>query len=957
MPTMLQLPQLPVVAADDLLLVEQDGETAVVSVGTLLAGVQPKLTIAGGTLLGRTGFGSGGPEPIGIGAGLAVAAGQIGVDAGVVALLASPAFTGAPTAPTAAFSSASDVLATTAFVQAHIPDTTLRLTGDVAGAGRTGDIVNVVLPDITTAGVFGKVTVNAKGQVVAGAALTGADVSGLDGSGLRVTAGLSGAVGRALGEMRGEVIHVADLLGAKPTGQDATNAMVMALGLAAAMPGSTVELAAGVWNFATLAGPLLVPGRTRIRGAGRHLTQVIWNDTTNFSLFNSTGAGAARVSDIEFSDLTVKGSWSANGAGSNYPFLMIFVDGLEFRNICVEYSRVMGIVARNCVDVTVRGCVVRYCARDGINLSQCSAVTVDGNTVEHCDDDGIAIHSDIYDPWVVRKNVIISNNRVFGCQGIKVLSPRATAVIGNVVDCCRAQGISFASEPVTGIAIEGMAAAAVSLICGNVVTNTIDRRNIDNLNQNAPGIRITGTSARAGTAGAVPGEAKNSNSTIVDPYPYFSANSILSTVATPGAHSLIVSDNFIGRTLPAANNTVTVPRVYARYADYGFGQMFTRTGWINPQLAESDMRDHAILVEGGVVRDVLISGNMIRGMNSGLALQQATRLENIVFRGNQVVDCRSYGVVVNTTGTVRAYIDDNIFDLDPFFRAANRGANGTWSSLGEPTGIRALAGSGVVVRRNVFRNLCRDSDIATDVANSGWLFEGNIVEADPATTGFSTTNKGVGQIRASAGTLLTQAESNPGSTNFGKILTMPTGAATAMPSTGKWLSGHFVRNAAPALAGSLLTLGWTRLTTGSGNVVGTDWSQVVSVGGTVAAFGVLAGPASGAAAAPVFRQLTANDISGVAAAPTVTTTYLAAGAISPGDSVALVNSAVAVVMTLADGSFNGQAIIVKRFGIGKVTLRATIDGVVNASVVMSSATLREAVSLSWSQALASWLMI
>ena len=36
----------------------------------------------------------------------------------------------------------------------------------------------------------------------------------------------------------------------------------------------------------------------------------------------------------------------------------------------------------------------------------------------------------------------------------------------------------------------------------------------------------------------------------------------------------------------------------------------------------------------------------------------------------------AFGVVVATTGTLRAYIEDNIFDLDPFLKHANRGASG-----------------------------------------------------------------------------------------------------------------------------------------------------------------------------------------------------------------------------------------------------------------------------------------
>jgi parallel beta-helix repeat protein len=1009
MPVLQQLPQVPEVFPSDRLLIEQNGTTAVVTVGTLLEGLQPELLLAGGSLLGRASPGMGIPETIGVGAGLILSGGQLTADGALLAPLASPTFTGHPTAPTPPANDSSNAVATTAFVMSHAaPSTSVLLSGDVNGSGQTGTQITTTLPSIAAPGTYSKVTVNAKGQVLSGGAVAANDVAGLatvartgayadlvggyslpvanggtlggvkigsgltaagdgtltlasaipavDGSAVKVAAGVSGAIARPLSEIRGEVIRVSDLLGAKPAGQDATNAIVLAMSLAASMPGSTVELAAGDWNFASLTGSLLVPGRTTIRGAGRHLTRVTWNDTGTFPLFRSASTGSPRIADVEFADFTVTGSWTANREGSTFPFLLRFIDGLSFRNICSEYSRVMGIVARSCTNVLVTNCVVRYCARDGINMAECTNVTIDGNTVEHCDDDGIAVHSDIFDPWVVRKNVVISNNRVFGCQGIKVLAPRATAVVGNVVDCCRAQGISFATEPLNGVNTEGMSAAMVSLICGNVITNIINRANIDGLNGNCPGIIITGDSARAGSLGAIPGENRTSNATIVDPYPYYATNSNQANVATMGSHSLILADNFIGRVLPACNGTVTTPKVYARYSDYGFGQMFTRSGWLNPQLAESDMRDHAIVLQAGVVRDVLVTGNIIRGMTSGMYLAPAARLENIVFRGNQVIDCRSYGVLVNTSGTLRAYVEQNLFDLDPFFRAANRGANGTWSSLGEPTGIKAQSGSGVVVRGNVFRNMCRDSDIATDTATNGWLFEGNIVEADPTTTGFSTANKGVGHIRAAAGTLLNQAESDPGSANFGRMLTTPAGASITMPAAGKWLSGHFVRNAAPVLSGGLVTLGWSRLTTGSSNAVGTDWAAVQALGGSVASSLVLAGPASGSAT-PAFRQLAAADLPDLLPVPAVTNTYTASGPILPTDNVAVVDAETTVDMTVGAGMADGHQLVVKRIGAGVVRVKATIDGTAATIIRMNSTTLKESASLAWSSGLATWLLL
>jgi len=48
--------------------------------------------------------------------------------------------------------------------------------------------------------------------------------------------------------------------------------------------------------------------------------------------------------------------------------------------------------------------------------------------------------------------------------------------------------------------------------------------------------------------------------------------------------------------------------------------------------------------------------------------------------------------------------------------------------------------------------------------------------------------------------------------------------ASAMPTSGTWGAGSFVYNTAPAISSGKILLGWTRLTTGSAHVAGTDWS-------------------------------------------------------------------------------------------------------------------------------------
>jgi hypothetical protein len=77
MPTIVQLPSASQVTAADSLPISQAGVTHSVSVGTLLASMQPAVMTETGTLLGRVSLGAGGPEKIGVGLGLVITGGTL----------------------------------------------------------------------------------------------------------------------------------------------------------------------------------------------------------------------------------------------------------------------------------------------------------------------------------------------------------------------------------------------------------------------------------------------------------------------------------------------------------------------------------------------------------------------------------------------------------------------------------------------------------------------------------------------------------------------------------------------------------------------------------------------------------------------------------------------------------------------------------------------------------------
>ncbi|MGE0224657.1 MAG: fibronectin type III domain-containing protein [Acetobacteraceae bacterium] len=82
MPLISQLPSATGAEAADTVPISQGGVAKAVSVGNLLAGVQPAILTARGTLLGRKSLGEGGPEEIAVGAGLVLNEGTLAAAGG-----------------------------------------------------------------------------------------------------------------------------------------------------------------------------------------------------------------------------------------------------------------------------------------------------------------------------------------------------------------------------------------------------------------------------------------------------------------------------------------------------------------------------------------------------------------------------------------------------------------------------------------------------------------------------------------------------------------------------------------------------------------------------------------------------------------------------------------------------------------------------------------------------------
>ena len=349
MPTIQQLPQLLNVQSTDEVLVERSGTSYGTNIATLLASTQPALTLAPGTLLGRVSIGSGGPEPVLPGQGIVVQNGQLAIDPSVVATVNSPSFIGAPTAPTPAATDASNTLATTAFVKAQVQSRgTVALTGDVSGSG-TGAIATT-LPAITSPGNFTKVTVNAKGQVTAGAQITNQDIAPL----------LTPATRSAPG-----VVKIGNGLTVTSDGTiDVNDGLKTVHDFGAVGDGQTDDTAAFAAYAVWLRQQLNTNGAQQawVLGFGRRYIVSDSLDFTNFRYFTFEGHDSQIISNVKslpaidalgMENCLIRDLSLYAGAPSDPAFiglqLGVYVDGLGHPQNTIENVTITGFFNRACV--------------------------------------------------------------------------------------------------------------------------------------------------------------------------------------------------------------------------------------------------------------------------------------------------------------------------------------------------------------------------------------------------------------------------------------------------------------------------------------------------------------------------------------------------------------------------------------------------------------------------------
>lgn len=598
--------------------------------------------------------------------------------------------------------------------------------------------------------------------------------------------------------------------GGAPTAVADNAAIVRALAAKESAGGGIVFFPEGDWHFTTVYDP---GDLTVIEGAGAATVMRQTVDATR--LWSWTGAARSYVA---FRHFKAVGMWEANqtlGGDNDRLIAVNDYDTVIFDDVEAWYCRQMSLTANACDDVTATGCRVFYSARDAINLAGSSSCKVVGNTIRHGYDDAIAIHTRETDGNPPGEGHIVSHNQIEDSFGIKVLGAVKTVVSGNTIRRPKGYGVFLSVD-----GTEGVNDLTDVEVTGNVITDVING-NLVGAGDVSYGVYV----ANDDTDFARPVVPTSPTITKPEGLSYLSNDS---AAQNAGAQRIRIHGNIIARTLPQV----------ALYADWGYGECFTASGWENPVMSSWVMSRGVSL--GGAVLSASVMHNDIELVDVCISGEQLGHLEELRVVGNRMARFNQ-GVALDTGAQLlygRCHVHGNEFDGDPYFEHAQRAANGKWNDSSTPCAIWAHNFNGWNVHGNSFRNLAKDAHQGT-TPYAG--FGPNVYYMQPASgmSLASAANADNAGIRNPGwvwvpGTRIVWEVSDPTHADYGKTLSNQVWWG-AIPDSDYWVAGQTVLSASTTESGSASSkytvIGWRRLTTGNAHVLNTDWRELRALTG------------------------------------------------------------------------------------------------------------------------------
>lgn len=644
------------------------------------------------------------------------------------------------------------------------------------------------------------------------------------------------------------------------TGTDNTAAFQAALN-AAGSTGSVLYVPAGKYRFAanttadssnlTLNNSIHI-----IEGYGAEL--LIDDDAgTTYSLLDfirtSNLDSSTNLDDrelLQINGVTFRGRWSHSNyyPGTNVltvqNFARIELNNVKAYDIPAKFSR-----SRYNGALVVSGFEGKRIASDCIRFVDTPNVEITNINLFEIDDDCIALPVSNAALSDSRSRITISNATIEKCEGILILGARVASLSNIAMRLC--QGTQIYVGGLVGT--EGVAAPHNLTLSNITITDPLNRADGGSfgspptamLTSLDAAIIVAGLQPTDGTTAVKPEYYDSASNAFVTPYQLDTdSNPIMYNYGTSktltGGYNVVIDGCTVMRTLPAVTN----------YSDWGLGLAFSRFGRYDPAVALSNWADNGIQLNGNI-KNAVVSDCTVMGLTEGAgvylkslandAAERERHFENILIDGCSVRDCK-YGVTHSATAagdtfTWSVIVRDCTFDLDPFHTSSARTSplNGSFQSgigvSARPVGVYFRQCYGWSIHNCSFAN-CYDSVLANSDFFEQADVKNNVLLCEPSAIGFSTSNLGIGNIPAGGNAFVHYViDGDPTSATYMQVTTIPVGEANAIPTSGSYVKGHFVKNTNPTTGSSKTTIGWMRQSTGTGHVVATtttaDWAPLV----------------------------------------------------------------------------------------------------------------------------------
>lgn len=633
---------------------------------------------------------------------------------------------------------------------------------------------------------------------------------------------ITNAVPRLISDAFGDVISVKDFGAVGDGVTDDSAAIQKALNYANSIGGGVVFFPAGTYRKADTSATLVMYSNTTLQGVGD--ASVIFHDDKPTNARRDLLSVNSASENVAFKDFRISGTvlTYTNETNASQTLTGTNITGLRIENVTFEKLRYMATAFTSVNGAIFTNNRLTYIVRDGLRCIASQNIVITNNVFRNVADDAVALHSLNASTFPYNESLIVSNNVFEACQGIKVLGGKCVTIQGNTFRRMLRTPINVVTE---NSGTEGAANTISINISNNVIEDTFGDRGTNTY------ITVKSAISRYSDGlSLMPGI----NSI---PYPYNYTNDLNSgTVVRIGLANVSLCNNILARTLPET----------AVYSDWGYGLLFDRTTvgfFSDPAITASTFQLHGISVNAPV-SNLKISGNNISGMGTGYAaiLLGITGTANILdyvnstISDNLIIDCPGLGIQCTASGSgagaKQLVIQNNSFNLDPYFRDSAHNSDNTWSSTSSVVGIYVTSTIGFMVGGNSFQN-CGKTGLSGGIIDESAL---NLVYSDFVGSSDNVANKGVRALPSAAVNLIIPIDGDPTSATFGQIQNTPRVSSGSIISSGRYVLGHTVRNSSPSITGTAgnryILQGWARLTTGNAHVLNTDWAEMRTLTGT-----------------------------------------------------------------------------------------------------------------------------